>query len=58
MIGIIANDVSKDESGFDAEYNEITIFYKNKKMKTEKLSLRKKSEISEEIVDRIVAQIN
>ena len=55
---IIANDVSKDESGFDAEYNEITIFYKNKKMKTEKLSLRKKSEISEEIVDRIVAQIN
>ena len=55
---IIANDVSKDESGFNAENNEITIFYKNKKMKTEKLSLRKKSEISEEIVDRIVAQIN
>ena len=55
---IIANDVSKDESGFDAEYNEIKIFYKNKKMKTEKLSLRKKSEISQEIVDRIVAQIN
>ena len=55
---IIANDVSKDESGFNAEYNEIMIFYKNKKMKTEKLSLRKKSEISEEIVDRIVTQIN
>ncbi len=55
---IIANDVSKDESGFDAEYNEIKIFYKKKKMKTEKLSLRKKSEISQEIVDRIVAQIN
>ena len=48
----------KDESGFNAEHNEITIFYKNKKIKTEKLSLRKKSEISEEIVDRIVAQIN
>ena len=28
---IIANDVSKDESGFNAEYNEIKIFYKNKK---------------------------
>ena len=55
---IIANDVSKDESGFNTVNNEITIFYKNKKMKTEKLSLRKKSEISEEIVDRIVAQIN
>tara|TARA_B100002051_G_scaffold259957_1_gene279992 strand:- start:468 stop:728 length:261 start_codon:yes stop_codon:yes gene_type:complete len=55
---IIANDVSKDESGFNAENNEIKIFYKNKKMKTENFSLRKKSEISEEIVDRIVAQIN
>ena len=55
---IIANDVSKDESGFNAEHNEIKIFYKNKKMKTENISLRKKSEISEEIVDRIVAQIN
>ena len=55
---IIANDVSKDESGFNAVNNEITIFYKNNKMRTEKLSLRKKSEISEEIVDRIVAQIN
>ena len=55
---IIANDVSKDESGFNTVNNEITIFYKNNKMRTEKLSLRKKSEISEEIVDRIVAQIN
>ena len=55
---IIANDVSKDESGFDNENNEVTIFYKNEKMKKEKLSLKKKSEVSEEIVDRIVAQIN
>ena len=55
---IIANDVSKDESGFNTVNNEITIFYKNNKMRAEKLSLRKKSEISEEIVDRIVAQIN
>ena len=55
---IIANDISKDESGFDNENNEVTIFYKNEKMKKEKLSLKKKSEISEEIVDRIVAQIN
>ena len=55
---IIANDVSKDESGFDNKNNEVTIFYKNEKMKKEKLSLKKKSEISEEIVDRIVTQIN
>ena len=55
---IIANDVSKKESGFNSEFNEVTIHYKNKKIKKEKLSLKRKSEISEEIVDRIITQIN
>mgnify|MGYP003949173751 CR=1 FL=1 len=55
---IIANDVSKKNSGFDSDFNEVTIFYKTPKNKKEKLSLKKKSEISEEIVDRIVAEIN
>ena len=55
---IIANDVSKKDRGFNSEYNEVIIHYKNKELKEEKLSLRKKSEISEEIVDRIVSQIN
>ena len=55
---IIANNVSKSSSGFNSEYNEVTIHYKDAKIKKEKLSLKKKSEISEEIVDRIVAQIN
>ena len=55
---IIANNVSKSSSGFDSDYNEVTIHYKDTKIKKEKLSLKKKSEISEEIVDRIVAQIN
>ena len=55
---IIANDVSKNEIGFDSENNEVMIFYKNKNMETERLSLKKKSEISEEIVDRLVAQLN
>jgi phosphopantothenoylcysteine decarboxylase / phosphopantothenate---cysteine ligase len=55
---IIANDVSKKNSGFDSNYNEVTIHYKNNASKKEKLSLKKKSEISEEIVDRIVAHIN
>ena len=54
---IIANDVSKKESGFDSDYNEVTIHYKNSKFEKEKLSLKKKSEISEQIVDRITAQI-
>ena len=55
---IIANDVSKKESGFNSEFNEVTIHYKNKKIKKEKFSLKRKSEISEEIVDRIITQIN
>ena len=55
---IIANDVSKKSIGFDSDYNEVTIHYKDLKNKKEKLSLKKKSEISEEIVDRIVEQIN
>ncbi len=55
---IVANDVSKKNIGFDSDFNEVTIYYKDIKNKTEKLSIRRKSEISEEIVDRIVAQIN
>ena len=55
---IIANDVSKKSIGFNSDYNEVTIHYKDLKNKKEKLSLKKKSEISEEIVDRIVEQIN
>ena len=55
---IIANDISKNEGGFGNENNEVTIFYENKEMKKEKLSLKNKSKISDEIVDRIIAQIN
>ena len=54
---IIANDVSKKKIGFNSDYNEVTIYYKDPKVKKEKLSFQKKSEISEEIVDRIVTQI-
>ena len=54
---IIANDVSEKDRGFDSDYNEVTIHYRNSKQK-EILSHKKKSEISEEIVNRIVAQIN
>ncbi len=55
---IIANDVSKKDSGFDSDYNEVTIFYKNSQKEKEKLSYKKKSDLSEEIVDRIVSEIN
>ena len=55
---IIANDVSKKNSGFNSDYNEVIIHYRASKNNKEKLSHKKKSEISEEIVDRIVNQIN
>ncbi|MDC3155732.1 bifunctional phosphopantothenoylcysteine decarboxylase/phosphopantothenate--cysteine ligase CoaBC [Candidatus Pelagibacter sp.] len=55
---IVANDVSKKNIGFESDYNKVTIHYKDTPNKKEKLSLKKKSEISEEIVDRIVNQIN
>ena len=51
---IVANDVSKKNIGFDSDYNEVTIHYNDFKKKKETLSYKKKSEISEEIVDRIV----
>ena len=55
---IVANDVSKKNIGFDSDFNEVTIHYNDFKKKKETLSYKKKSEISEEIVDRIVTQMN
>jgi len=55
---IIANDVSNKSIGFDSDFNEVTIFYKDKKINDEKLSMKKKSEISDEIIDRVISQLN
>ena len=55
---IISNDVSNKDIGFNSDYNEVTIHYKNKDTKKEKLSYKKKSGISDEIVDRIIDQLN
>ena len=55
---IILNDVSNKNIGFNSDFNEVTIHYKNKKIKKEKLSYKKKSEISDEIVDRVIDQLN
>jgi phosphopantothenoylcysteine decarboxylase/phosphopantothenate--cysteine ligase len=55
---IIANDVSNKSIGFDSNFNEVSIFYKNKEIKDEKLSLKEKSAISDEIVDRVIRQLN
>ena len=53
---IVANDVSNKKIGFSSDFNEVTIYYKDKDK--EKLSYKKKSEISDEIVDRIINQLN
>jgi phosphopantothenoylcysteine decarboxylase/phosphopantothenate--cysteine ligase len=55
---IIVNDVSNKNIGFDSNFNEVLIFYKNKKIKDEMLSIKKKSAISEEIVDRVIQHLN
>ncbi len=55
---IISNDVSNKDIGFNSDYNEVVIHYKDKNIKNEKLSYKKKSEISDEIVDRIIDQLN
>jgi len=55
---IIVNDVSNKDIGFNSDFNEVTIHYKNKDIKIEKLSYKKKSRISDEIVDRIIDQLN
>ena len=55
---IIANDISNKSIGFESEFNEVKILYKNKKINDEKLYIKKKSEIAEEIVDRVVNELN
>ena len=55
---IIANDVSNKSIGFDSDFNEVTIFYKDKKFNEEKLVMKRKSEISDEIIDRVISQLN
>ena len=53
---IIANDVSNSSIGFESDFNEVSIFYKN--MNDEKLQKMKKSLLAEEIVKRVVSQLN
>ena len=55
---IIANDVTNNSIGFDSDFNEVSIFYKDKNIVNEKLTIKKKSEISEEITDRVIQQLN
>ena len=44
--------------GFTISTKMCEIFYKNKNLNDEKLVLKKKSEISDEIVERVISQLN
>ena len=53
---VIANDVSDQTIGFESDFNKISIFYKDKPEENfEKMS---KSLVAEEIVKRVIQQIN
>ena len=51
---IIVNDVSKSDIGFESDFNEVSIIYKNKEKNIDFLSKRSKSEIAEKITDKII----
>ncbi len=53
---IIANDVSNKKIGFDSDFNEVSIFYQNNKI--DKIPYKSKSEISDEIVQKIINHLN
>jgi len=53
---IIANDVSNKKIGFNSDFNEVSIFYKSSN--TEKLKYKPKSEISDEVVEKIINHLN
>ena len=55
---IVANDISNKSIGFDSDFNEVTIFYKDKNINDEKITIRKKSEISDEIINRVISQLS
>ena len=53
---IVANDVSNKKIGFESDFNEVSIFYKDNK--TDKLKYKLKSEISDELIEKIINHLN
>ena len=53
---IVANDVSNKKIGFESDFNEVSIFYKNNKV--DKLKYKPKSEISNELVEKIINHLD
>ena len=53
---IISNDVSRNDIGFESDFNKVSIFYKNQS--EENLPKMRKSSLAREIVNRIISQLN
>ncbi|MDC3069291.1 bifunctional phosphopantothenoylcysteine decarboxylase/phosphopantothenate--cysteine ligase CoaBC [Candidatus Pelagibacter sp.] len=53
---IVANDVSNGTIGFDSDFNEVSIFFKNKNR--DKLKYNSKSEVSDELVGKIIDHLD
>ena len=53
---IIANDVSNKDIGFNSDFNEVSIFYKNRK--SEVIPKMKKALLANEIVEKINQELN
>ena len=53
---IIANDISKNDIGFESDFNKVSIFYKNNS--EENFPKMRKSSLANEIVNRIISQLN
>ena len=53
---IIANDISKNDIGFESDFNKVSIFYNNNS--EENLPKMRKSTLANEIVNRIISQLN
>ncbi len=53
---IIANNVSDKSIGFDSDFNEVSIFYKNNSI--EKIPKMKKSLLADQIVSKVIYYLN
>jgi len=55
---IVANDVSSKEIGFESDFNEVHLFYKDKNIDDEKIPKNFKSVIAHELIKKITNKFN
>ena len=55
---IVANDVSDNEIGFESDFNEVHLFYKDKNIDDEKIPKNFKSVIADELIKKITNRFN